>query len=152
MGYTDFTHDTGISPATWTLNGLASGAGRQSDSMDLGTNIPDEVDVVPSISFGANPTVAETVEIYAAYSEDNTTFDGELGNADAAVTNPNDVVVRLQHVGTLQLQAKTAAHVAHFRVRPLAQHMVLVLINRAATATPDASADATVYPIVRQSA
>lgn len=85
---TAVTHKaSGASGATITLTSLANAAGRQSTSFDLGASFSRWQGLLFQTLFGTGPTDRALVQIFIAWSADNSNFGGALSSSDAAFTD-----------------------------------------------------------------
>ncbi|HXH12337.1 MAG TPA: hypothetical protein VNP04_21535 [Alphaproteobacteria bacterium] len=74
---------TGVT-ATLSLNALADNAGRMGASVDLGADFEEEHLLEVHVETGTAPTAGTTVEVYLAWSRNNTDWPGKVTGADAA--------------------------------------------------------------------
>ena len=78
---------TGISLTvtnTLSLDNLTNAAGRMGASVDLGADWDDEYLVQLIFETGTAPTARNAVELYLAWSHDNTNWPGKVTGSDAA--------------------------------------------------------------------
>lgn len=69
---------------TLSLDALASGSGRMGAAADLGSTWDQEYQVHLWIETGTAPTAGNLVELYLAWSYDNTNWPGKVTGSDAA--------------------------------------------------------------------
>lgn len=86
---TDFTIGT-PTDVTLTLSGLADGAGRQSDKVDLGATRARAYECLAAVDFtGETPTAGEVIEFYWLPSTSGTQANGNVaGNSGADAAAP----------------------------------------------------------------
>lgn len=72
--------------ATLSLDGLANGAARQGNYVDLGANYADEYYVYLIVETGTAPTAGLTAELYLLSSYNGTTWPAKATGSDAAYT------------------------------------------------------------------
>ena len=101
---------TAITVPTWTMNGLANGAGRVSSQIDLGpASRPRRFRWDAVAVFNATGLVQyEELEFYAAgtLQSDNTKVHGALGVTDTALSDTNQVR-NLDHIGSVVVEDVT---------------------------------------------
>lgn len=129
-----------------TMAGVASGASRQSDKVDLGVARAATYEVLGCVDFtGETPTQGETVEYYWAPSTSATQANGNvLGNSgadgdapDGAVGTPTqgDLLAGCQFIGTLVVHDGAAVQNGLVGVfSPSSRHGQLILLNSAGDA------------------
>jgi len=90
---TDWTIGT-PTDVTLSLSGLADGAGRQSDKVDLGATRAMEYEVLGCVDFTEEqPSAAGTVDYYWAPSTNTNTYDGNVaGNSGEDAPAPDGAV------------------------------------------------------------
>ena len=69
---------------TLSLDALANGSGRMGAAVDLGAAWDDEYFVYLRIETGTAPTAGNAVELYLAWSHDNSNWPGKVTGSDAA--------------------------------------------------------------------
>lgn len=69
---------------TLSLDGLANAAGRMGESVDLGSTWDQDYIAILIVETGTAPTAGNTVELYLAWSFDNTNWPGKVTGSDAA--------------------------------------------------------------------
>lgn len=69
---------------TLSLDGLAAGSARMSASFDLGADVPDEVIVEARMESGSAPTAGGAIDVYIAWSSDNSNWPGGVTGSDGA--------------------------------------------------------------------
>lgn len=69
---------------TLTLDALASGSGRMGASADLGSEWDDEYILEARIESGTAPTAGLPIDVYLAWSSDNTNWPGGVTGSDGA--------------------------------------------------------------------
>jgi hypothetical protein len=67
-----------------SLDALANGSGRMGEAADLGATFDDEYILEVRVETGTAPTAGNTVEVYLAWSADNTNWPGKVTGSDAA--------------------------------------------------------------------
>jgi len=91
---------------TITLNSLANGAGRGSNSIDNSSALAPEADIYVKIKTGASGVSATGyVDIYLIKSEDGTNYDDGFGGSDAAFTPKN-----VSYIGTISANANATTY------------------------------------------
>ena len=104
---TTVTWDTVPTDETLTLTSLADAAARQGDEHDFGVDFAPMVRIELETIVGTAPTAGEPINVYWSSSQDGTNYDGEMGAADAAVSDLNQLK-RCHHVGTLTVDDDTS--------------------------------------------
>jgi hypothetical protein len=118
---------------TLSLDALANGSGRMSASVDLGSVFEDEYVLEVRVETGTAPTAGTTVEVYLAYSTDNSNWPGKVTGSDAAypttVANnklqlglPASILVATNDSNTTLKQNGVI-------VRPAGRYVVAVVVN-----------------------
>lgn len=69
---------------TLSLDALANGSGRMGASVDLGSVFEDEYVLEVRVETGTAPTAGNVVEVYLAWSTDNSNWPGKVTGSDAA--------------------------------------------------------------------
>jgi len=69
---------------TLTFEALASGSGRMGAKADLGANWDEEYILIVWIESGTAPTAGGSVDVYLAWSHDDTNFPGGVSGSDGA--------------------------------------------------------------------
>ena len=92
---------------TLTLTSLGDAAARQGDEHDFGALFAPMVRVEIETVLAVAPTVGEPINVYWASSQDGTDYDGEMGAADAAVGDLNQLL-RCYLVGVLPVDDDTS--------------------------------------------
>jgi hypothetical protein len=70
--------------ATLSLNNLANNAGRMGAAVDLGAVFDEEYACIVVAETGTAPAAGTWVEVYLAWSQDNTNWPGKVTGSDAA--------------------------------------------------------------------
>lgn len=127
---------TGISltvTKTLSLDGLANGSGRMGASADLGAQWEREYLVQLIVETGTAPTAGTTVELYLAWSHDNTNWPGKASGSDAAypttvadnkkqLGNPVSILVATNDANTVLKQNPV-------KIRAQARYVTPVVVN-----------------------
>lgn len=69
---------------TLSFDALASGSGRMGASADLGATFPEYISIQLIVESGTAPTAGGTVDLYLAWSDDNSTWPAGVSGSDAA--------------------------------------------------------------------
>lgn len=96
--------------AAWSMEGVATGAGRVGAQIDLGASPrPRRFSWICEWQTAGTPTQGKAVELYAAaaLSNDATRITGNVGQSDAALANA-DVLRNLQPIGSVVAETATA--------------------------------------------
>lgn len=136
-----------------TLKNLAAGAGRVGARLDLGENsTPEDYEVRITVQFETQPVVGETVDVYLSTS-DGTQPDGEIGAADAAVTE--NELKNLNFIGSLVVTTTDADHdmTASFIARVSTRYVSAVVFNNTVDNLQDTddTGEVTITPIPPES-
>lgn len=127
---------TGISLSvtkTLSLDALADAAGRMGASADLGAQWDRDYLVQLIVETGTAPTAGNTVELYLAWSHDNTNWPGKVTGSDAAypstvannkkqLGNPAAILVATGDTNTVLRQQPQV-------IRALARYVAPVVVN-----------------------
>jgi len=127
---------TGISlivTKTLSLDGLASAGGRMGAVADLGAQWDQDYLVQLIVETGTAPAAGATVELYLAWSHDNTNWPGKVSGADAAypttvadnkkqLGNPASILVAAADTNTVTKQQPNI-------IRALARYVAPVVVN-----------------------
>lgn len=127
---------TGISltvTKTLTFEALANAAGRMGASADLGAQWDRDHLVQLIIETGTAPAAGTTVELYLAWSHDNTNWPGKVTGSDAAypatvadnkkqLGNPVQILIATADGTTVLKQNPT-------RIRAMARYVTPVVVN-----------------------
>lgn len=126
------------------LTGLADGAARQSDKVDLGATRAEEYEVIAALEIAATPTAGDVVEFWWAPSPSATAGQAEVGGvagADGAYagysSNMAASILQLQFIGEFVCTAQATGTVQVARVgsfRPKHRYGTLVVRNESGTA------------------
>ena len=90
-----------------TLTSLADAAARQGEEHDFGALWPPLVRIELETIVAVGPTAGVPINVYWASSQDGADYDGEMGAADAAVADINQLL-RCHFVGVLAADNDTA--------------------------------------------
>ena len=117
------------------LDALGSGSARMSAAFDLGSQWDQEHIVEPAIESGTAPTAGAAIDVYAAYSMDNTNWPAGVSGSEGAwpadgnedewakqLSRPIVSVISTNDANTVQRQNAT-----YFR--PKSRYMVVVVDN-----------------------
>lgn len=118
---------------TLSLDALANGSGRMGAAVDLGAAWDDEFFVELYVETGTAPTAGNTVELYLAWSRDNSNWPGKVTGSDAAY--PTTVADNKKQLGapTMVLIASNDANTTLKQngviVRARARYVAPVVVN-----------------------
>lgn len=118
---------------TLSLDALADTAGRMGAAVDLGATWDDEYFLEAYVETGTAPTAGNLVEIYLAWSRDNTNWPGKVTGSDAAY--PSTVSANKRQLGTPALvlvatnDGNTDLKQNGVLIRPRARYVVPVVVN-----------------------
>jgi hypothetical protein len=142
--YSDLVAGTAI---TWTSSGgdkvltgtsLTNGSARQGDKsaswVDATKGLPELIEVRFDTGVGSAATAGKQVELYVGESDSataGTNNPGNLGGADAALSNPDELTPQLLFVGALVLSNARGTNVQsqRFRFRPVCAYSIPVIYN-----------------------
>lgn len=117
--------------------GLADGAAREGDSVDLGAERAQRYRLTLNMEIDAAPASGEVVDLYWAPSEDNTAFPGGVSGSDGAYTGTAgdslaDSLKQLVFVGSLicTADADPVEQQQSFVFVPSAQYGAPVVFNQ----------------------
>ena len=133
--------------AVFTFTSVASGAGRQSDLLDLGAAPRAKwYRWVLKTKFAASPTLGLPIRPYLLEASSNaaTYLDGGgvFGTSDAAVSSEAPVQYAGKSLGPCQVQvASTAAQVFSGKVRIFARYVAVVVWNASGAAASSTAGD-----------
>lgn len=125
---------TGVTK-TLSLDALASGSARMGASADLGANWYEEHILVAAIESGTAPTAGTAVDVYLAYSHDNTTWPAGVTGSDGAWPADGDEDEWAKQLGTpaVSVIATADGNVVQVQnpviVRPKARYVAPVVDN-----------------------
>jgi hypothetical protein len=115
----------------WTVEGLASNAGRVSAQIDWGSGaIPDEFEWSGKVQWQASPVQGQGLDFYYANAVGvSTQIDGDVGASNAALGDV-DQLRNLRYFGSVVAEeADTTVMVASGRFRNPSRYMSLVAHN-----------------------
>jgi hypothetical protein len=137
--------------ATFTFTSVANNAGRVSGAIDMGATRAGRYRVQAQYKGAATPTSGAALQVYLARSDDNTTRDGNLGSADAAVSDA-DIPPQCLFCGNLPMDNVTTQQVASFEVETGARYLSVVWWNTTGSAASATATDhiCTITPIITQ--
>lgn len=118
---------------TLSLDGLANGAGRMGDKVDLGPLFDQNYLVMLWVETGTAPTAGNLVELYLAWSYDKTNWPGKVTGSDAAypaTVSANKLQLGLPVV-TLKAtnDANTLLEQNVVVIRPASRYVTPVVVN-----------------------
>lgn len=137
-------NNLGTRTAQLDLTGVADGAARQSDKVDLGATRAEVYEVHAAIEIAATPTAGDVIEFWWAPSFSataGTANPGGVGGADAAYagysSNMAAAIKQLQFIGDFVCTAQATATIQQARVgafRPKHRYGTLVVRNESGAA------------------
>jgi hypothetical protein len=123
---------------TITLAGLANGAGRCGQTIDLGATFAREYLLTVEINLDTAPTAGETIEVHWAPSHDNTTFPGGATGTDAAYKagEEDEWKTQLMLLGAVVVtaDADSVVQTQGFIFSPPARYGCPVILNKSGVA------------------
>lgn len=134
------------STVTITLTSLADGAARMSDSVDLTATMPQRYSLRLECEIDVAPTAGVVVEVYLAWSDDNSKWPGGVSGSDAAYKNGEEAewAAQLDYLGSLICTndgdgTDQIAIVGSFI--PIMQYVTVVVKNEAGQAFSETAGD-----------
>lgn len=131
---------------TITLTSLADAAARMSASADLGAKTSQRWSLRLECEIDAAPTAGEEVEVYLAFSDDNSKWPGGVTGSDAAYKGGEEAewAKQLIFLGSLFVANDTdgvdqVAIISTFM--PLARYVVVVIKNESGQAFSETAGD-----------
>ncbi len=113
---------------TFTLSGLTNTSKRQSASVNLGTDFAQRISLQLSISFASAPAANNTVDLFLAYSDDGTDFDGGCSGSDAVYAGNEQ---QLHYIGSFVTAAQAEALQMTLKdIYPASQYIAIVASNQ----------------------
>ena len=118
---------------TLSLDALADAAGRMGAAVDLGSTFDQEYVAMLWVETGTAPTAGNTVELYFAFSHDNSTWPGKVTGSDAAYPStvsankkqlgmPSVILVATNDTNTILRQSPEV-------IRPKGRYVAPVVVN-----------------------
>ena len=115
---------------TLSLNGLPTGTGRMGESVDLGASWDDECLLQLYVETGTGPEANTVVELFLAWSLDNTIWPGKVTGSDASYTISNKFQLGppiISLIGTFDANTILAQNPIIIRAR--SRYVASVVIN-----------------------
>ena len=126
--------------AALTLTSLADAAARQGASVDLGTKFAERYGYRLTTKFGSAPTADELVQLFLAFSEDDTTFAAGATGSDAAYSDTDDLANAIE-LRPLVCDDDTNSQSVVGWFEPLGRYVAPIVLNEGGQALSGTAGD-----------
>ena len=118
--------------ATCSFDALANAGGRMCASVDLGATWDQDQIVILHVETGTAPAAGTTVELYLAFSHDNTNWPGKVTGSDGAypaTIADNKKQLSLAAILVATADTNTVLKQAPVIIRPTGRYVTPVVVN-----------------------